>query len=81
MLLALGASLLLNLADHPVRSAPIFLYTLCLISLFTFLLLLFIFSVKRMTSFVPYVIMAVGLCGYLGVSTARSYGLISFETA
>lgn len=74
-------AIIFNNIGLPIKNQPIYLYTLCLASVFTFLLFLVICSIKKMISFMPYLLIAIGLCGYLTVYTAFSYSIISYNLA
>ncbi len=73
-------TLLLDLIKAPVRSEPMYLYALSLVSIFTFLLFLTICFIKQMISFVPNLLVAIGICGHLMCASLYAYGLIEQST-
>ncbi len=82
LLLALSVvlALSLNLIKAPVRSEPIFLYALSLAAIFTFLLFLTICFIKQMISFLPNLLVAVGICGHLICACLYSLGILEQST-
>lgn len=69
-------SLLFNLIESPVRNEPLFLYALALISIFTFFLFLTICFIKHMISFLPNLLVAIGICGHLICASIYSLGFL-----
>ena len=74
--LSAAAAILLDFVKLPVRSEPMFLYALSLISIFTFLLFLTICFIKQMISFLPNLLVAVGICGHLICASLYSLGAL-----
>lgn len=79
LLLSFLLALLLDKIELSARAAPMYLYTLTLVSMFTFLLFLVICFIKQIVSFVPNLLVAVGLCGYLLCASLHAFGILDSE--